>query len=225
MSENLAEAVSEYTTSYIVDTDIIARMSIEGFEELRDRVLEMIYRIKVPKHRVGKHGNEHDTSTAEGLAKSIQDTLYDEGETKNSEFKAQVEAFWRFQAELKEKTKNNDVRLCLPGSIVQLFRTLSNASSRHQNQNQKIRSATLVTGSDRRLTRRGESLDSMDSSLGDVDKYTARWATRSDFNNILISSHLLSDHDPIGVKKKIQTVAKEQFGLNSSFALPVPEHV
>ena len=40
MSENLADNVASFTTAYIVNDDIIARTSIQGFEALRDGILD-----------------------------------------------------------------------------------------------------------------------------------------------------------------------------------------
>mmetsp|Transcript_71 Transcript_71/g.165 ORF Transcript_71/g.165 Transcript_71/m.165 type:complete len:122 (+) Transcript_71:2130-2495(+) len=46
---------------------------------------------------------------------------------KDSKFKRQVDEYLEIQAKLKEEDKDHyDIRLCLPGSIVQLFRTEDN---------------------------------------------------------------------------------------------------
>jgi sn1-specific diacylglycerol lipase len=206
MSENLAEAVSEHTYSYIVDDDIIARMSIEGFEELRDSVLDMICRVKIPKYQVGRQAKKHDLLTAEGVSQSINETLYDAEKIKNSAFKEQVEEFWSFQAKLRDE--RNYVKLCLPGSIVHLFRTRINQSSIRM-----FDVGMLVGASEDH--RKSDSEQNSEQSR----RYTARWANRKDFEKIEISSHMLLDHSPIVVKNRIQAAAVEQFGLNENCLL------
>ncbi|KAG7360232.1 lipase class 3 [Nitzschia inconspicua] len=204
MSENLAEAVSDYIYSFSIDDDIIARMSIDTFEELRDSVLEMICRVKIPKYQVRAQARKFDLSTVDGVTKSIEETLYDRDNVRNSRFKDQVEEFWKFQTDLK--ATGISVKLCPPGSIVHFFRTRSN----------------------RRIVWKREGFWNSQSSL-DPDElgkqrqdqksrlYTPRWAKRNDFERIEISSHMLLDHDPIGVKLKIQKVAREQFALQDPF--------
>jgi len=209
LSEALADTVAEYTTSFIVDDDIIARMTIEGFEELRDSILEMICRIKIPKYEVGNQPKKFDFSTGSGLATSIEESLYNKNNVKASKFKEEVEDFWRYQEELKEENKSNYVKLCLPGSIVHLFRICSNrqscGSSQHLNMSPGPAISISLDG--------GDSSDSMKSDT--VYRYAPRWAQRSDFEKIEISSHMLLDHDPISVKVRIQEVARQLFGLDS----------
>jgi sn1-specific diacylglycerol lipase len=203
MSEALSDAASDYTYSYSIDDDIIARMSIEGFEELRDSVLDMICRVKIPKYQVRKQSKKFDFTTKGGVAESIKEALYQKENVMNSRFKEQVEEFWKFQADLK--TKTDYVKLCPPGRIVHFFRTRSN---------RRLARSRDAQGNYLKNLDRVES----DSKLGTtVRQYTARWAKRNDFEKIEISSHMLLDHDPIGVKVKIQKVAREQFGLKDPF--------
>jgi hypothetical protein len=202
MSENLADETRRYTHSFVLGADIVPRMSIEGFEELRDSVLEMICRIKIPKYKVTRRDKEYDDSTFEGVTKSIEDTLCSEDEIKESKFERQVSLFRKFQTELKQKNEDTYIHLCPPGTIIQLFSikgTLRNPSG-----------ASLV-----------ETADAADANMEEskgVGRYMARWAKRRDFRRIIISPRLLLDHDPIGVKQKIQEVAREQFGLEMPFS-------
>jgi len=99
-------------------------MNIEGFEELRDSVLEMICRIKVPKYKLAQVSKNFDNTTVEGLSKAINEILYEEEEVKESQFKRELEDFWNFQEGLKETNRESYIQLCLPGSIIQLFRNV-----------------------------------------------------------------------------------------------------
>merc|ERR1711957_244727 len=99
MSENLADDVASFTTAYVVNDDIVARTSIEGFEELRDCILEIIYRIKIPKHEVTRVSKNYDDTTVDGLSKAINHILYDKDDMKDSKFKHDIEEFQKFQNE------------------------------------------------------------------------------------------------------------------------------
>lgn len=103
---------------------------------------------------------------------------------RDSQFKREVEEFWKFQGDLKKHHKKNYIKLCPPGSIIQLFRT-------------------------------AECVNEFGEEMG---LHTARWAKRSDFDHIHISSHLLSDHETSGVKNNIQKLARERFGLSPPFS-------
>mmetsp|Transcript_23753 Transcript_23753/g.26471 ORF Transcript_23753/g.26471 Transcript_23753/m.26471 type:complete len:830 (-) Transcript_23753:86-2575(-) len=193
MSENLADDVASFTTAYVVNDDIVARTSIEGFEELRDSILEMIYRIKIPKHMVTKVSKYYDNTTVDGLSKAINHILHDKDDTKDSKFKHKIEEFQKHQKELKEKNRENYIKLCPPGDIIQLFQTAATGHSEYLSTNVK-----------------------------EMGQYTARWANRIDFEKIHISSHLLSDHNSTGVKIKLEQLAREKFGLRLPF-LPKSE--
>jgi len=123
MSENLANETKDFTTTYVVNDDIIIRINYENFEELRNGVLEMICRIKIPKDQVTKMIKKYDDSSVEGLSKTIDEILYKKEEIKDSQFKRQVDDFLSFQSKLKEQHKEHYIKLCPPGSIIQLFRT------------------------------------------------------------------------------------------------------
>eukprot|EP00536_Pseudo-nitzschia_multiseries_P016233 jgi/Psemu1/312900/fgenesh1_kg.1051_\ len=123
MSENLAKETETFTTSFVVNDDIIARMNYENFEELRDGVLEMICRIKIPKYQVTNVIKKYDDSTEEGLSDAIGKILCKEEDIEDSEFKRQVDKFLAFQQKLKEQHKDHFIKLCPPGSMIQLFRT------------------------------------------------------------------------------------------------------
>jgi hypothetical protein len=217
MSESLSDSISDCTYSFIVDGDIISRMSVEGFEELRDTVLEMIYRIKIAKYKVWKQSKKYDFSSPNSLAQSINDALYDENDTKDCRFKEQVEEFWGFQAELKEANKDDYHKLCLPGTLIQLFRTRSNKRLlRHGNNLVSASCGSSNMSINAEITDTGDSLRA-DTTRDKSYHYTARWADRTDFQKIVISTHMLLDHDPIGVKTKIQQAASEQLAINHDF--------
>jgi hypothetical protein len=214
MSENLADESKRFTHSYVLGDDIVPRMSIEGFELLRDSVLDMICRVKIPKYKVTTRNNEYDHSTLEGVTKSIEDVLYYKDDNHDSEFERQVLQFLKFQTELKEKNRSTYIQLCPPGSIIHLFPT-------HNEQGWNIMNGNLPLPFRPQGTVADATADiETDTDLGystRLGKYTARWAKPKYLRKIIISSRLLLDHDPIGLKYKIQEVAHEQYGLDHPF--------
>jgi hypothetical protein len=176
----------------VLDGDIVLRLSIESLEDLRDSVLEMICRIKIPKYKVLTYSRKGSTER-EALTRDNASALHEKYEMKESTFKQQVDKFYEFQAELKEKKKSKYIKLCPPGRIIQLFRTQEGKST-----------LQLL------FKRKSEQ------SSGRANQYTARWAERRDLQKVLISSHLLADHNPINVQNQLQDLASN-FGLSPPY--------
>jgi sn1-specific diacylglycerol lipase len=193
LSKDLAEQCSRWQTSYVLDADIVPRLSIESFEALRDELLHMICRIKIPKHQISKPiGDECRTRAA--LVEGNVAALSDPEETPDSTFRLQVEEFLVFQANLKAQQQSKFVRLYPPGEIIQLFRTWDKLS-----------------------LRRRASCD----EDGKLLEYTARWIDRSDLEKIILSSHLLFDHHPVQVNRKLQDYAVG-LGLDPPYTSVLP---
>lgn len=196
-SENLAEECSSWLTSYVLDADVIPRLAIRQFEVLRDGVLGMICRIKVPKCDVFSLEKSSSKDRAE-LADARKRILYDEDEVPDSEFKRQLEKFFCFQDELKQKseTSGHYIDLFPPGKIIQLFRT--------RNQGRRAFSRFLSVSS-------SEGTD----TRGNETSYVARWIQRTDLHQIILSSHMINDHEPGNMRRKIQDFAETVFELRS----------
>jgi sn1-specific diacylglycerol lipase len=192
-SANLADECSEWTTSYILDTDIIPRVSVESFEALRDETLEMIARIKIPKYKVVRYRDQKD---GKGIAldEFLAYSLHHKGDIEESKFLEQLREFREFQKSLKAKHQLHYVSLFPPGKIIQLF------------------------GSDNfaeKMMRSDETMASSDVVI--ENPYTARWAEKTDFREVILSSHFLSDHKTANVKAELHAMAK-RFGLEQPFS-------
>ena len=198
-SENLAEECSPWLTSYVLDADVIPRLAIRQFEVLRDSVLDMISRIKVPKCEVFSLEKCSTKSRAE-LADERQRILYDEDEVPDSVFKRQVEKFYAYQDELKQKTDTagHYIALFPPGKIVQLFRT--------RNRGKRSLSRFLSVSSSEWTQTTGRENET---------SYVARWVQRHDLQQIILSPHMINDHVPGNMRRKIQEVAENVFELRS----------
>ena len=196
-SENLAEECSSWLTSYVLDADVIPRLAIQPFEVLRDSVLSMICRIKVPKCEVFSLEKCSKKTGAE-LADERKRILHVEDEVPDSEFKRQLEKFFAFQDDLKQKseTTGHYIELFPPGKIIQLFRT------RHQGRNVLSRFRSV-------------SSSELDNTRENETSYVARWIQRADLQQIILSSHMIHDHEPGNLRRKIQDVAEKVFELRS----------
>lgn len=122
-SENLAEECNSWLTSYIIDADIVPRLSVQSFEDLRDDVLRMICRIKVSKKElwkiVGRKSKDRKV-----LMDEDEYILCQPDEIIESPFKHQVDKFLEFQTLLKGRSEGNvNAALYPPGRIIQLVRT------------------------------------------------------------------------------------------------------
>lgn len=196
-SKNAAERCSSWVTSYVLHADVVPRLSIESFEGLRDSILEMICRIKVPKHRVLSYSSAGGGKGGKPLPVANEETLYEVDCVKASEFKTQVDEFKAFQSSLKEKNRSNYIELFPPGQIIQLFDT--SEESYFKPNKMLRRTSDIKPKSEKRK------------------KFTARWTQTGDLKTIIISTRVLFDHNPIAVKKRLQDVAAE-FGLKPPYS-------
>lgn len=196
-SENLSEESSAWITSFAVDSDLIPRISKESVEALRNDVLDMIARIKVPKYQVFKLQSLKKANHTETSLHDANDAiLCDEFENDTSEFRQQLNKFYAFQDELKRKDSSKYIQLFLPGEVVQLFGAGRRTSSPQANNSEEFGRGPAVSN----------------------NTYTARFAKRKDFERIILSSHLMWDHDPVKVTRSLQEVASD-FGLSPPYTI------
>lgn len=179
----------------MLGADVIPRLSIESVEDLRNSVLEMIYRIKIPKYQVFRAPRQQNDETL--LAEVNANTLYEESEPIESDFKKQVEAFHEFQTSLKERDQDRYIRMHTPGRILHLLHL-------GENQSDAI------------------PLPYSRSNLKGRQQLSARWSKRQDFQRVLISPHLLFDHDPVNVKNQLRDLASK-FGLEPPYCNVLPQ--
>ena len=184
----MAERCKEYLTSYVLDDDIIPRLSLQSMEHLRDDVLEMIARIKVTKQQALYAKRSYSAETNSKI-------LHSRESIPPSKFKEQLA---EFHAHSERKTKESpilDVPLYPPGTIVHLLKT------------GEKRCCLLSCKND-----------------GQDNPYTATWIEASDLSEVIISPHLLNDHDPLNVLNELERIACA-FGLSPPFTMPANTHV
>jgi sn1-specific diacylglycerol lipase len=116
LSKNMADSCKEYLTTYVLDDDIIPRLSLQTMEHLRDDVLEMIARIKVPK-REAIHARRSYS------AETIGTLLHRQESIPPSTFYEQLADFRSHSEKRKSERAMLDIPLFPPGKIVHLVKT------------------------------------------------------------------------------------------------------
>jgi len=194
---NSATNCKDYVTSFVLDNELVPRLSVENMEHLRDEVLELILRTKVPKIKVA-----HDfvTTVAASMSKpDWEDFVEDDGGIMypkggaplDSTFARQLVHFKEIQLQRKEHRGREAVHLFPPGKIVHLVKT-----SEVQSWSNKLwKCITCCT-----------------SNVG--FKYTPMYANNDDFNEIIISPTMGTDHFPDRLCFEIEDIARS-FGVEN----------
>ena len=113
VSENMVESCKDYLTSYVLDHDIVPRMSLVSLENLRNDMLDMIARLKVTKFQ-GTHAKPD-------IHKDM--LLHREDSIPPSRFKEQLDEFYERRQEAESvRGIIRAVPLYPPGKIVHLMK-------------------------------------------------------------------------------------------------------
>lgn len=182
LSDNASS--QDFFTSYVLDVDIVPRLSLHSMEGLRDDILRIIARIKVPKHEAfrqarQKEGAQNRKSNLQ-LLTPLDNIAHRRESIPKSLFLEQVLNFQRHQSKLKMERKLTDVNLFIPGKKIV-----------HMVQNLDTKSSFLS-----RITRKR------------VSAYVPIWADRTDFAEIQISRSLISSHFPEKYFLNLVSIAK-----------------
>mmetsp|Transcript_4889 Transcript_4889/g.8404 ORF Transcript_4889/g.8404 Transcript_4889/m.8404 type:complete len:873 (-) Transcript_4889:63-2681(-) len=190
-TERTAKESKEYIWAYVLHNDIIPRLSYQSLANLRNDVIEMIARIKVPKHKVfAKNMRFRSESNIQDPSK----ILHERESIPQSAFYSQFSDYMERQKG-REKHEVLQVRMICPGKICQLYRTsekLNNVPCSPIIMCLKCIPATL--------------------GLARTQKYTVLWTEAEDLSEICISSSMMSDHFPYNVARALQ-VAAEAVGV------------
>lgn len=189
LTRRLATGCAEFVTSFVLNADLVPRLSVASMEKLRDDTLELLSRARVGKRRIltsltvgggDAHGDKYH-ATARAL-------LYPQGCAPDTEFRRQLERFREVQARLaaERQAAVGDVALFPAGRIVHLVKT------------ERPR-ATWWAG-----TCGGGTADT---------PYSPVWKGVDDFAEIVISPTLWLDHFPNRICLKMEEVARS-FGID-----------
>jgi len=173
-------------TSYVLNTDLVPRLSIHNMQKLRNEILSLIGRIRVPKVQVYQSVFSSDVDS------SLETLLHpNDSYSSNTDYANQLEKFKQIQKERKQHRGAVDVEMFPPGKIIHLVKTYNNKSSC------------------------GIYFCSKKSYTNIESQYTPCWADNEDFNEIVISPSMYTDHFPSNICLELENVAK-YFGLDVS---------
>jgi len=89
--------------------------------------------------------------------------------------------------------------LTIPGKIVHVVKTLNIVKEQHNNEMMLSKLWNVIFLGDRK--------DDKNEHSRNKEKYVARWASRSDFDEILITSSMVADHMPLSVLNSLRACA------------------
>lgn len=195
----LAKECSSFVNSFVLDSDIVPRLSIKNMEHLRDEVLNLLARVKLSKYDIARRilrynfNGEVELGDLDFLLQENEDMLYQQDDIPDSDFFRQLQ---RFQATQQERRSSRGVtrsiNLFPPGKIIHLVKTNQSKSCLHG-------IAGCIT-----------------CGLSNVGfEYTPIRKENDDFNEIEISPTLWTDHFPNRVCMEIEKVAK-RFGIDTT---------
>ena len=195
----LAKECSNFVNSFVLDSDLVPRLSIKNMERLRDEVLHLLARVKLSKYDIAKRilrhnmNGEVELGDLDFLLQENEDMLYPQDEIPDSDFFRQLQRFETIQQERRSsRGLARSIDLYPPGKIVHLVKT-------------------------------GKSTNCLHGIAGCIScglsnsgfKYTPIRKENDDFNEIEISPTLWTDHFPNRVCMEILKVAKS-FGIDTT---------
>mmetsp|Transcript_2914 Transcript_2914/g.8183 ORF Transcript_2914/g.8183 Transcript_2914/m.8183 type:complete len:904 (-) Transcript_2914:89-2800(-) len=181
VSRTLAEKSKDFMTSFVLDSDFVPRLSLQGLENLRDDILHTVARVKVSKHKAReRYGAQLDF---EAISEKNAQILYEnDEEIPLSDYEALLVDYQRDQQARRLDRSIENVPLWPPGRIVYL----ANAGTVSSPQN---------------------ALKRMLAMGNEETRYQPIWADTADFREIELTVHFLDDHDPENVLRELERVA------------------
>ena len=192
----LAKECSDFVNTFILDSDIVPRLSLNNMERLRDEVLHLLARVKLSKYDIAKRiyglRGEVELGDLEFLLQENEDMFYPQDDMPDSEFLRQLQRFDRTQQERRSsRGLSRTIKLYPPGRIVHLVKTGQSKNCLHG-------VAGCITCG---LSNAGF-------------QYTPIHKENDDFDEIEVSPTLWTDHFPNRVCVEIERVAKS-FGIET----------
>ena len=186
VSDNLAQECSSWTTSYMLDSDVIPRFSIESMSSFRDEILETVARIRIPKYTVMANRNI-DAFGKDMLCEFLGEALFPKEEIPPTLFFENLKEFRSFKRKRYEELAIG-IHLYTPGKIIQLIRTRSLKKKSGGRSCQDDTDVLFLFGQD--------------------FYYTARYVDRNELRRIVLSTHFLSDHETKNVRSHLVELAE-----------------
>ena len=206
MTWDLATRCKEWATTFIFDSDIVPRLSVLSMEDLRDEVLQLIGRIKVPKYQVfetfiprradggycfggsisGESAEEDLGQELAHLNQNISEILDDSDSTETLYYR-QLQEFLSVQEQLKQTRDNSRLlRLYPVGKMIHLVKTHEEVGFAHTVR----RCLTCYT------TNSGS-------------RYTPIYIDNDDLDEVVVTPTMGTDHFVDRMSSELGTVARE----------------
>lgn len=190
----LAVQCRKWCSSFVLDGDLVPRLTRDSMERLRDEVLELIAQIKVPKIEVAQRLLVHGDRRRDGTNHNEQrlDDILDHPEhVPDSEYRRQLERFKAIQLERRAaRGCVRSIALFPPGRMVHLVKTGEIKSCWHG---------------------LAKCLSCFTTNSG--YEYVPVWIHNDDLNEIVIKPTMGTDHFPNRIQFMLEQVAND-FGLN-----------
>lgn len=202
----MATRCNEWTTACVLDSDIVPRLSVDSIRNLRDEVLDIVGRIKVPKYEVaqrlvppqrclrwlrcavtGDSATDFAAAQEEMVRQSLSEILHDRDSDPpppQYEYHQQVARFHQIQSE--RKSQRFEARLYPPGRILWIAKTGESKSC----------AADMA-----------KCLTCCTSSFG--SNYGPVWVDNDELNEIVVSPTMGTDHFPTRIRTILERVAYE----------------
>jgi len=189
-SERTAKESRDYVCSYVLHDDIVPRLSYASLANLRNELIEMIARIKVPKHAV------FDVDWVPWNETSLQSLpeklLHGKEEIPESQFFSDFDAFKARQSQRQEEREMANINMTVPGRILHMVRTSTKLNS--------VPCSCILTCA------------KCISPCQETKQYKVRWTDAEDLSEIYISATMMVDHFPYNVAHALD-VAAESYGV------------
>eukprot|EP00547_Thalassionema_nitzschioides_P006033 CAMPEP_0194206766 /NCGR_PEP_ID=MMETSP0156-20130528/5714_1 /TAXON_ID=33649 /ORGANISM="Thalassionema nitzschioides, Strain L26-B" /LENGTH=701 /DNA_ID=CAMNT_0038933377 /DNA_START=456 /DNA_END=2561 /DNA_ORIENTATION=- len=196
----IATECKDWCNSFVLDSDLVPRLSIDSLEHLRDEVLGIIGRVKVskadvarktlpsPKYLCRRNIKHDDIDSVSDLVDSL---ICQAEDVSQSNYSLTFENFKNVQEERRSKRGHmRSVKLYPPGRIVHFTKT----GEKHSCMRNAAQCLTCWT-----------------TNLG--HEYTPIWVKNDDFNEIVISTTMGTDHFPNRLTKTMENLS-EQYGID-----------
>jgi sn1-specific diacylglycerol lipase len=186
-SERTAEESKDYVCSYVLHNDIVPRLSYDSLVNFRNDLVEMISRMKCPKHQV--FDANFMPSNESSLLSFSAKHLHSKEEIPPSLFYSKFEVF---------KSRQNGrqrVRMTLPGRILRMVRISEKLNNVPCWPLPALAKCIISCGINHQ-----------------TKKYKIVWIDAKDLTEIYISPTMIGDHFPYNVERALN-VAAESFGL------------
>ena len=197
----MATECHEWCLAFVLDSDLVPRLTLDTMEHLRDEVLDLFGKIKVPKIDVarkvlGTHSSRRAPlrDQQETLQRTIDEILHERDEIPlDSNYQQQLLTFVRVQSERKATRGHlRSVRLFPPGRIVHFMKT----SEKKNFTNAFWKCLTCHT-----------------TNVG--SQYTPVLVNNDDFNEIVVSITMGTDHFPNRMCSTMQKIAAD-YGIDTT---------